>query len=80
MHALCMVCGPLPTYASAWPAYAAFGMRMHATTQKPSLVFCFYLILFSYLTCSYLSFFLCICVSDAFVSHVLLLFTFDMLD
>ena len=35
MHALCMVCGPLPTYASAWPAYAAFGMRMHATTQKP---------------------------------------------
>ena len=48
--------------------------------KDPSLVFYFCLILFSYLTCSYLSFFLCICVFDASISHVLLLFTFDMLD
>ena len=48
--------------------------------RNPSLVFYFYFILFSYLICSSLCFFLCICVSDASISHVLLLFTFDTLD
>ena len=71
---------PPPVYAGAWPAYATFGIRTQDAAQKPlfSLLLLSHFIFLSYMFL--FKFLLCICVSDAFVSHVLLLFTFDMLD